>query len=80
MGRGQRRLTSSIPVPNGSFETPPTTDVDVRIDSWQDQPQSPFFDPAQFGGLPWTTLMGRFANTSPTNSDHLDNMDGTQAA
>ena len=74
------RLTSTIPVPNGSFETPPTTDVDVRIDSWQDQPQSPFFDPAQFGGLPWTTLMGRFANTSPTNSDHLDNMDGTQAA
>ena len=24
--------------------------------------------------------MGRFANTSATNSDHLDNMDGTQAA
>jgi hypothetical protein len=74
------RLTSTIVVPNGSFETPPTTNVDVRIDSWEDNPQSPFFDPAQFGGEPWGTLMGRFANTDPGALDHLNNIDGTQAA
>jgi hypothetical protein len=74
------RLSSTITVPNGSFETPPTTNVDVRIDSWQDNPQSPFFDPSQFGGQPWATLMGRFANTDPGSFDHLDNLDGTQAA
>jgi len=74
------RLTSTIPIPNGSFETPPTTNIDIRIDSWADNPQSPFFDPSQFGGQPWTTLMGRFANTDPGNFDHLDNLDGNQAA
>jgi hypothetical protein len=74
------RLTSSIDIPNGSFESPVTTNVDIRIDSWEDNPQSPFFDPSQFGGQPWETLMGRFANTDPTNFDHIVNMDGTQAA
>src|SRR5215471_5734630 len=67
-------------VPNASFESPPTTNVDIRTDFWQNQPQSPFFDPNQFGGQPWETLMGRFANTDPTNFDHIVNMDGTQAA
>ena len=74
------RLNSSIVVPNGSFETPQTTNVDIRFDSWEDNPQSPFFDPSQFGGQPWETLMGRFANTDPGSADHLDNLDGTQAA
>jgi hypothetical protein len=74
------RLTSSIDVPNGSFESPMTTNVDTLIDSWEDNPQSPFFDPSQFGGLPWTTLMGSFANTDPGSFDHIDNMDGMQAA
>jgi len=74
------RLTSSILVPNGSFESPVTTNVDIRIDNWADNPQSPFFDPGQFGGTPWVTLMGRFANTQPGNFDHIDNMDGAQAA
>jgi hypothetical protein len=70
----------TIYVPNGSFETPATTNVDIRIDSWQDQPQPSSFDPAQFGGEPWNTLMGRFANTAPGSFDYLYNMDGTQAA
>jgi hypothetical protein len=74
------RLTASIDVPNGSFETPVTADIDIRIDAWADNPQSPYFDPNQFGGNPWQTLMGRFANTSPGSFDHIDNMDGTQAA
>ena len=74
------RLSSTIVVPNGSFEFPPTTNVDIRIDAWEDNPQSPFFDPNQFGGQPWQTLMGRFANTDPGSFDHLDNIDGTQAA
>jgi hypothetical protein len=74
------RLTSTIVVPNGSFETPVTTNVDIRIDSWADNPQSPFFNPSQFGGSPWTTLMGRFMNTAPGSFDHIDNIDGTQAA
>src|SRR5215831_12023498 len=72
--------SAELYVPNGSFETPPTTNVDIRTDFWQDQPQSPFFDPSQFGGQPWATLMGRFSNTDPTNFDHIVNMDGTQAA
>src|SRR5262249_22042400 len=70
----------NIYVPNASFETPVTTNVDIRTDSWQNQPQSAFFDPSQFGGQPWDTLMGRFANTDPGSFDHLQNIDGTQAA
>jgi hypothetical protein len=67
-------------VPNFSFETPVTEFVETNIDSWQDQPQSPFYDPVEFGGNPWDTLMGIFANTSPTNDDYLENMNGNQAA
>ncbi len=57
-----------IYVPNASFETPVTASVDIRIDAWA---QNPNFM-AQATGL--------FANTPVTNSDHIFNMDGNQAA
>jgi hypothetical protein len=71
------RLTSTITVPNGSFESPVSNPFGIEVDSWEKQPQSPFF-PTNMG--PWETLMGEFANTGPTNLDHIDNMDGAQAA
>jgi hypothetical protein len=69
------RLTEEIEVPNGSFESPPTAFVDTRIDSWQKTPNPGFTTDAQ-----WDQGNGVFLNTSPTNSDHIDNCDGLQAA
>jgi hypothetical protein len=71
------RLSSTISVPNGSFESPVSNPFGVVVDSWQKEPQSPYF-PTNMG--PWETLMGQFANTPSTNFDHIDNMDGPQAA
>ena len=64
-------------VPNGSFESPLSNPFGIDIASWQKQPQSPFF-PTNMG--PWENLMGQFSNTDATNYDHIDNMNGTQAA
>ena len=58
----------TIAVPNGSFESPATAFAYPQIDSWQ---QIPGWD---------SLLSGVFLNTSPTNSDHIDNCDGNQAA
>ena len=62
---------ATIFVPNGSFETPVTGYVDTRIDSWQKMP--PISNTNGF-------LTGIFLNTAPTNADHIDNMEGNQAA
>lgn len=57
-----------ISVPNGSFESPATAFAYPQIDSWQQIPG-------------WNSLQsGVFLNTSLTNSDHIDNCDGNQAA
>jgi hypothetical protein len=72
------RLTENIHVPNYSFESPPTPFADPRIDSWQKAPQPATFDPNIFG--PWDNLAGVFLNPASTNTDHIDNCDGSQLA
>jgi hypothetical protein len=52
--------------------------VDTNIDAWQKSPQ-PFWYDASTNG-PWAQLTGVFLNTSVTNSDHIFNCDGAQAA
>jgi len=69
---------ADIAVPNGSFETPGTSFVDTRVNSWQKTPQPAWYDPAAFG-YTWDQTSGVFANTAPGAVDHIDNCDGNQA-
>jgi len=65
------RLTESVEVPNGSFESPVTPFVTLQIDSWEktikDQP-----------GGQLDQLVGIFKNTDPGTTNYIDNMDGNQ--
>src|ERR1041385_1468909 len=73
---------ASIPVPGFSFESQvagPPYGVDTRIDSWQKAPKPEFFDEAAFGFMGDQT-MGFFANTPVGAADHIDNLNGNQAA
>lgn len=67
----------SIAIPNASFELPLTVYADQRVDSWQETPKPFWYNEVTMG--PWDQLVGVFLNTSPTNSDHIDNCDGSQA-
>jgi len=67
----------TIPVPNASFESPVTTYVDTRIDSWQKTPKPFGYDEAANG--PWDQLVGLFINTAPEDPRHIDNCDRAQA-
>lgn len=69
-------VTETIPIPNGSFESPATAFVDTRIDSWQKTPKPVWYDETQ--GL-WDQLTGLFKNTDPGSPDHIHNCDGDQA-
>lgn len=72
----------TINVPNGSFEspTPPAGfPVNINIDSWQETPQPVWYDPTVFG-VTWDQLTGVFPNTAPGEANHIDNLDGSQAA
>jgi hypothetical protein len=53
--------------------------VDSRIDSWQKAPKPAYFDEAAFGFM-WDQTMGVFANTPVGAADHIDNLNGNQAA
>lgn len=68
----------TIPVPNGSFESPATDFVSTRIDHWQETDKPPDYD--EGGGFLWDQLTGVFRNTAPGSPDHIDNCDGVQAA
>ncbi|MEO8428993.1 MAG: hypothetical protein ABI651_18005, partial [Verrucomicrobiota bacterium] len=71
------RLTESV-VPNGSFEFPETDFADPRMDGWQKAPEAVWYTGgAQF---PWDQLMGQFLNTTNGSPNHIDNLDGKQAA
>jgi hypothetical protein len=69
----------SIPVPNGSFESPtvpagfPAT---PQIDSWIKSPQPP--EVTVPGGMEWEQLTGIFPNSPPASPDHITNADGDQ--
>jgi hypothetical protein len=64
-----------IPVPNGSFETPPTVYADPRIDSWQKTPKPDWYN--EGGGFLWIYNTGVFTNL-PGTGDYIDNCDGGQ--
>ena len=72
------RLTENIGVPNFSFESVATQFADPRINSWQKPAQPGTFDTNIFGT--WDNLAGVFFNSSPTNSDHIVNAEGSQLA
>ena len=67
----------TIPVPNGSFESPTVVFVDLSIDSWQKTAKPAWY--VEDGPFTWTQLAGTFKNTPVSNLDHIDNCDGDQA-
>ncbi len=72
-----------VTVPNGSFESPELPFVapyaSTNIDQWQKPAQPSWYDPRQFSGAPWDSLMGEFYNV-PFPGQFIDNCDGRQAA
>lgn len=68
---------ATIPIPNGSFESPEVVFVDTNFDAWQKGPKPPGY--VEEGGFFWSQLTGVFKNPAPGKSDHLDNCDGAQA-
>ena len=72
---------AQIQIPNGSFESPtppagfPAFPV---VDSWLKPPQ-PAGIPLP-SGITWDQLSGVFPNTASGSPDHIDNVDGNQAA
>ncbi len=71
----------TIPVPNGSFEspgTPPGFPAFPVVSLWQKTPQPPGFPLPP--GYNWDQLAGVFPNTAFGQPDHIDNVDGAQAA
>lgn len=73
-----RAATEALTVPNGSFELPSTPFVSLLIDSWQRTPKPDWY--VEEGGFQWGQLTGLFVNTAPGAADHLENIDGRQAA
>jgi hapalindole biogenesis HpiC1 cyclase-like protein len=70
------RLTESV-LPNNSFESPETDFAGPTMDGWQKAPQPIWYSDTNF---PWAQLMGQFLNTSNGAPNHIDNLDGKQAA
>lgn len=68
---------ASIPVPNGSFESPVTEFVDISIDSWEKTPKPDYYD--ESGGMFWVQLTGLFKVAPPEDPSHIVNADGHQA-
>src|SRR5262245_3479172 len=68
---------ASILVPNTSFESPATDFASPFMSSWQKAPQPIWYNDPRF---PWSQLAGQFLNTSNGAPDHIDNLDGQQAA
>lgn len=65
-------------VPNGSFESPATPFVSLLIQSWQRTPKPDWY--VEEGGFQWNQLTGIFLNTAPGAADHIEGLDGHQAA
>jgi hypothetical protein len=72
------RLTESV-LPNNSFASPETDFAAPFMDSWQKAPE-PFWYDDPTGMFPWFAVMGQFLNTTNGAPDHIDNVDGEQAA
>jgi len=69
--------SATIPLPNGSFESPAIVFVDLNIDSWQKTPKPDWY--VESGGFLWSQLTGAFKNTAAGSFDHIDNCAGDQA-
>lgn len=73
---------SAVVVPNGSFESPTTPQgfpAFPQVDLWQKPAQPAWFDP-KVTGIEWSQLAGVFPNTPVGSADHIDNVEGKQAA
>jgi len=84
LATGTTRLqAATIPIPNGSFESPVVPPVSPYaapdMDDWEKSPQPAWYDPAQNYNTPWEDLMGTFYNV-PYPGTYIDNCDGMQAA
>jgi hypothetical protein len=77
-------------VPNYSFALP---DIGTNspyaapvLEAWQESAQPGWYNPADFGGSPWSDLVGTFynlpdfTNATETNTSFIDNCVGDQAA
>src|ERR1051325_9356098 len=73
------KAAESIPIPNGSFESPSTTYASPFMDDWQKTAKPDWYDEGG-GAFLWTQLTGEFTNPPPIAANHIDNMDGGQAA
>ncbi|MGO8700612.1 MAG: hypothetical protein ACLQVY_23220 [Limisphaerales bacterium] len=77
------RLVEGIYVPNNSFELPNigtnSPYAATVFDSWEEAPQPDWYNPTNFGGSPWSQLMGEFYNV-PFPGEYIDNCDGVQGA
>src|SRR5438477_11946266 len=71
--------TETIPIPNGSFESPATPYASPFMDSWQKSAKPDWYDEGG-GAFLWTQLTGEFTNTPAGAFNHIDNMDGGQGA
>ena len=69
----------TIPVPNGSFESPTTTYASPFMDDWQKTAKPDWYDEGS-GAFLWTQLTGEFKNLPPGAVGYIDNCDGDQAA
>lgn len=77
-----RLHAASIPVPNGSFESPappPGFPASPLMDDWQKTDQPAWFDPST-AGIAWEQMSGVFPNTPAGTAEHIANMHGAQAA
>ncbi len=80
---GGSPMAANIPIPNGSFESPtppPGYPATPFIDEWRKSPAPAWFSPDTTGGIAWEQLSGVFPNTAAGSPDHIDNVDGRQAA
>src|SRR5215475_5047719 len=68
---------ASLFVSNASFQSPETDFASPFMDSWEKAPQPFWYTDTNFL---WFQLMGQFMNTSNGSPDHIDNVEGSQAA
>jgi hypothetical protein len=70
-------LAGTVCLPNDSFELPRIDFASPEIATWQKAPQPFWYTDTNFL---WVQLTGQFLNTSNGSPDHIDNVEGRQAA
>jgi hypothetical protein len=71
---------ATVFIPNGSFESPTNDFASPEMGSWVKAPQPLWYVDPSGGMFPWEALVGQFLNTSNGSPDHIQNLDGSQAA